>query len=422
MANFKSKWHQDVIHGAKTAHAQGVFANTHRTRIMGLSCRTALILGLVSACAMTGCTGEPTPEMTSTTPVSKPYIPTYPDASTKLVPYDGVVENLFFHPVVAYPELAFNGNSQTKGIDDYMVTVSEFDKMLQSMYDKNYILVNWNDVWSEYTNSDGVQRMKRNTLQLPEGKKPIVINFDDVNYYQYMLETGFTYKLIIGDDGDIWSWGLDPQGKEVISQDLDAITILDKFVAQHPDFSMYGVKGCINLTGYQGILGYRTQTDKNNMSVEFEANRQKEIAAVKPVIARLKETGWYFASHTFGHINLAKSSLSAIQADCTRWQREVGSLVGPTDIFVYPYGARLDGDDVTKAGPELKYVQSLGFRIFASVGESSFSKIKTAIDAVICDRMHADGTTLRYFRKAYLKFYDAKLVFDPSRPNYGNKW
>ena len=32
--------------------------------------------------------------------------------------YDGVVEHLFFHPVVAYPELAFDGDYKSDGIDD----------------------------------------------------------------------------------------------------------------------------------------------------------------------------------------------------------------------------------------------------------------------------------------------------------------
>ena len=50
--------------------------------------------------------------------------------------YDGVVEHLFFHPVVAYPELAFDGDNQANGIDDYMVTVDEYNKILQSVYDK----------------------------------------------------------------------------------------------------------------------------------------------------------------------------------------------------------------------------------------------------------------------------------------------
>ena len=29
------------------------------------------------------------------------------------VPWTGVVEHLFFHPVIAYPELAFDGGSST---------------------------------------------------------------------------------------------------------------------------------------------------------------------------------------------------------------------------------------------------------------------------------------------------------------------
>ena len=39
--------------------------------------------------------------------------------------YDGVVEHLFFHPVVAYPELAFDGDYKSDGSDDWMVTAGE---------------------------------------------------------------------------------------------------------------------------------------------------------------------------------------------------------------------------------------------------------------------------------------------------------
>ena len=338
------------------------------------------------------------------------------------IPYTGTVEHLFFHPVVAYPELAFDGDSQQKGIDEYMVTVSEYDKILQSLYDNNYIIVNWNDVWSEKVDASGKSQMVKNTLVIPKGKKPIILSYDDVNYYSYMLQNGFTYKLVI-QDGEIWSYGLDPKGNPVYSQDLDAITILDKFVKDHPDFSLNGAKGCLCLTGYQGILGYRTMTNSHNQTAEAEAARQKEIEAVKPIIAQLKQTGWYFGSHTWGHINLSTSSLSAVQKDTQRWMSEVGSLVGPTKLFIYPFGSRPDGSDVNKSGPVFKYLQSQGFRYFASVGSGPYSKIKTDIDAVICDRMHADGVTLRTQRDTYLKFYDAKLVFDASvRPNYGVNW
>ena len=234
--------------------------------------------------------------------------------------YDGIVEHLFFHPVVAYPELAFDGDAQANGIDDYMVTVDEYNKILQSVYDKGYVLVDIGDVWSETTGEDGQPKMVRNTLYLPEGKKPLILSYDDTNYYEYMLANGFTYKLVIGEDGKIASWGKDPQGNEVTSRDLDAIPILDKFVEEHLDFSPFGAKGCLSLTGYQGILGYRTQTDQDvEWTAEREANRQKEIEAVKPIIAELKRTGWTFGSHTWGHIRLGTKSLESIQADTQRW-------------------------------------------------------------------------------------------------------
>ena len=305
-------------------------------------------------------------------PQQEPYVISSPtvDRGTvdgvTYVPWDGVVEHLFFHPIVAYPELAFDGDSQADGIDDWMVTVDEYDKILQSVYDRGYVLVDINDVWSESTDANGQPVMIRNTLYIPEGKKPLIFSYDDVNYYDYMLKDGFTYKLILGEDGLIWSYGLDPQGNEVISQDLDAVTILDKFVREHPDFSPFGAKGSLSLTGYQGILGTK------------------------------------------------------------RWMDEVGSLVGPTTILYYPHGARPDGDDVQSTGPIFKYLQEQGFRVFASVGISSYSKIKTDICAVICDRLHPDGTTLRGSDKVigwYSQFYDARDIIDLDvRPNRGVKW
>ena len=342
------------------------------------------------------------------------------------VPYDGVVEHLFFHPVVAYPELAFDGDSKSDGIDDWMVTAGEYLKILESVYEKGYVLVDIADCWSEQTDESGQTRMVKNTLYLPEGKKPLILSYDDVNYYEYMLANGFTYKLIIGEDGKLWSWGKDPQGKEVVSRDLDAVTILDKFVEEHPDFSPFGAKGCLSLTGYEGILGYRTQTDSKSWTAEQEANRQKEIEAVKPIVAELKRTGWTFGSHTWGHISLNTRTYETVTADMQKWFDEVGSLVGETPVLFYPFGGRLDGDDVKQSGPAFQWMQQQGFRIFCSVGIDSWSKCKSDISAVICDRLHPDGTTLRGSDKVlswYSQFYDARDIIDLDvRPDRGVKW
>ena len=338
------------------------------------------------------------------------------------VPWTGVVEHLFFHPVIAYPELAFDGDSQENGLDDFMLTAGEYRKILQSVYDKGYVLVDVGSVWREEEGEDG-PHMVRNTLYLPEGKKPLVLSYDDTNYYPYMLQNGFAYKLVIGEDLKIASWGKDPEGNEVVSRDLDAIPILDKFVEEHPDFSPFGAKGCLSLTGYEGILGYRTQTDTQAWDDAKEANRQKEREAVRPVIEELRRTGWTFGSHTWGHIRLGDGNLERIQADTQRWLDEVGSLVGETRILFYPHGERPDGNDWTQTGPAFQYLQSQGFRVFCSVGVESFSFIKKDVSAVICDRLHPDGTTLRRCRDRYLQFYDAKDIIDLTvRPEREVSW
>jgi len=64
-----------------------------------------------------------------------------------------------------------------------------------------------------------------------------------------------------------------------------------------------------------------------------------EIEAVKPVIERLKETGWTFGSHTWGHIRLDTKPLQTVTQRHRALGDEVGSLVGPTHDFVYPHGA-----------------------------------------------------------------------------------
>ena len=58
--------------------------------------------------------------------------------------------------------------------------------------------------------------------------------------------------------------------------------------------------------------------------------------------------------------------------------------------------------------------------LFRSI--ESFSFIKKDICAVICDRLHPDGSTLRNSRKRYLQFYDAKDIMDPTRPDFGVDW
>ncbi|MBR6678466.1 MAG: hydrolase, partial [Oscillospiraceae bacterium] len=79
-----------------------------------------------------------------------------------------------------------------------------------------------------------------------------------------------------------------------------------------------------------------------------------------------------------------------------------------------PHGDRPDGNDWTNTGETFRYLHKKGFRILCSVGIESFTAIKKDIAAVICDRMHPDGTTLRSASclDRYMKFYDAREIID----------
>ena len=403
--------------------------NMKNKRIIAFMIALIMCISILSACGGDE-PEESVPEWTPppidlSRPTPPPEIPVEELEPPTLVEWTGDVEHIFFHEVIAFPEMAFVGGTRAGQYDQEMVTVSEFVKVLESLYEKNFVLINLNEVWEEFTNENGQLRMRKSTLMIPEGKKPIVISFDDLSFYDYMEGDGFMTRYIVGPDGEIWAEGYDPSGNYIVSQDLAAITLLDQFIRENPRFSHNGAKGLIAFTGYEGILGYRTNADRSDTSEEFRLNRMREIARVKPVVERLKETGWYFATHSYGHIWLNTSSLDSVKTDALRWEEEVRSLLGDTVIFIYPFGSRLDDGDIFREtpGPGLRfYVEDLGFRMFLSVGREPFARERPDIAAVIMDRMLVGGTTLRGARDRYMRFFDAAEVFDSMRPAGETDW
>ena len=61
-------------------------------------------------------------------PVDYTYRP-YVWPEEELTDYTGVVEHLMFHMVIAFPELAFDGDDYEKTYDNLTVTVNEFKKI-----------------------------------------------------------------------------------------------------------------------------------------------------------------------------------------------------------------------------------------------------------------------------------------------------
>lgn len=314
------------------------------------------------------------------------------------------VPHLFFHSLIAEPKRAFDGDRKQQGYDDYMVTQGEFEWILTALYQRNYVLVRPINL---ATWKDG--RMTEKGLPFPKGKKPLVLSQDDVNYYEYMIGDGFATTLKVKNGRITNSMTGKPDGA------YDLVPLVDAFVNRHPDFSYHGAKGLLGITGYNGVLGYRSSYAQYGQSAKVEQARQQ----AKATATVLKKDGWQFASHTYGHISVGKVSLATIQADTDRYNRDVMPLIGSTRQLIYPYGSDIQ-DWHGYSGDKYRYLTQKGFRYFYNVDASQHAWKQAGKDYYRQTRINVDGIRLRQAiagkTNVLDSFFDAKTVFDPMRP------
>jgi hypothetical protein len=321
-----------------------------------------------------------------------------------------MVSHLFFHSLIVDPERAFNDAESGAGYLDYMVTQSEFAKILQQVYDNDYVLVSPHQLAT--VAKDGSITPKK--LKLPEGKKPLVISVDDVSYYEYMEGDGFATNLTIADDGRVVNTYTDADGNTTQGS-YDVMPMVDDFVRKHPDFSHAGARGVIALTGYNGVLGYRSSPS------EYQGKNKhlkQDIATAKKVANALKLEGWEFASHSWGPINFTTSSLERIQRDTELWKSDVQPIVGKTDMLIYPFGADISGVPGYQ-GAKYDYLKGQGYSFYFNV-DGSTTKWGQWGDGYLREaRINVDGISMKAAldgRKVLDAFFDVNSVLDPARP------
>ena len=318
------------------------------------------------------------------------------------VVYVGPVYHIFFHSLIVYPELAFRGDARSSLFKTYMITKKEFVNILPELYKNNFVLI---DIHELYT-VDKNKNIHKKDLYLPQNKKPLIISIDDTNYYTNQHGRGMANKIILDKNNTIKTEITNPQGKTSNTLDGDVIPILNNFVENNPDFSIHGAKGIIAVTGYDGVLGYRTQLGAST-SATYTSDRKK----VMDIVNTLKSTGWIFASHSYTHQTsfvTNKITLHELQNDTELWDAEVRPLVGDTDIFIGPFGQVFKDKD-----PRRNYLISKGFDIFSGVGADSYTNYFSKYMAM--DRTPIDGMRLEKKSKNLLKFFDIAKVIDPVR-------
>ena len=331
------------------------------------------------------------------------------------------VTHVFYHTLIRDTGKAFDGDYKTGDYDQVMTTIDEFNQITQSMYDKGYVMVSIYDMATADENGN----MNAGEILLPPGKVPFVLSQDDVCYYHYMDGDGFATKLIVDDEGKIRNEYAEDDGSISVG-DYDVVPLIDRFVEEHPDFSYRGAKGIVALTGYNGILGYRTdssyETRPDDLDADkvrwldahpdFNLNTERENAA--RVAQAMKDEGWLFASHTWGHQNVSQVSLERLQADTQKFKENVDPLIGGTDIIIFAFGADLTSVE-DYSGEKFEYFKSQGYNYYCNVDSSQYF-VQIRSNYFRQGRRNLDGYRMYYNPELLSDLFDAQSVFDSSRP------
>ena len=316
------------------------------------------------------------------------------------------VSHVFFHSLIADNSKAFDGDFDSVGYNMYMTTVSEFKNMIWQMYQDDFVLVSIYDLVKKVTDDNGKTRFVEAGIYLPEGKKPFVLSQDDVNYYEYMDGDGFASRIVIDENGKP-TCEMKLDDGSVVTGPFDIVPILDAFVEEYPDFSYKGAKGILALTGYEGALGYRTN-DPTSPTYEEDKETVKELVEV------LKANGWDFASHSWGHKNSQTMSYEAFKRDTERWNEEVASLIGDTDIYIFPFGIDIEASAGNYSSDKYHLLKDFGFDFFCGVYKSPWMHIRE--DYVRMTRRPLDGQAMLEFPERLEDLFDLEEIIDPERP------
>ncbi len=350
------------------------------------------------------------------------------DSTLVSYPHMDKITHVFFHSLIVDPARAFDGDQDQKGYNQYMTTVSEFKAMLESMYAKGYVLVSPYDVAHEVESKSG-NYFTYGNIRLPEGKIPFLMSQDDVNYYGYMVGDGhgkgeipvfpstkgdgFASRIVIGEDGFPTCEYMDENGN-VTTGDYDLVPILERFIQEHPDFSYHGARAMLGLTGYEGVLGYRTKPSYET-SMGTEAY-QKEVEAAKEVAQCLKDHGWLLVSHSYGHPAYGEIEAENVRVDSDKWEDTVQPIVGDTDIILYPHGSDIQGvSQYSFDNAKFAALYEDGYRYYFNVdGAKYWSQL--GANYYRGGRRNLDGYRMYYNPNKLTDLFDVDQVWDAARP------
>lgn len=324
------------------------------------------------------------------------------------------VLNLSFQLLLADTGRAFTGGYSDL-INRNFVTVEEFGKILQQLYENGYVLVSQYDIAEIKTNQDGTMTYVPKEIYLPEGKKPVILTQTNVNYNYYLVDpdqdgqpnangSGFAARLLVDEDGKFVNEMVAQNGK-MVRGDYDLVPLLEKFIDTHPGFSYKGARATLALTGNEGLFGYRDITG---------ADKEK----AKEVADALKAAGYVLACYSYSNKDYSYNNTAVIRQDIANWAEKVEPIIGKVDVFVFAQGADIGQPGTVYNGEKFDLLYQAGFRYFVGFCANGETWANAYGDYFRQGRILVNAPNMKKYAQWFAGMFDTEIVLDAARPAF----
>ena len=318
----------------------------------------------------------------------------YKTALSQLVVWDDLsdIPNLSFRTLMADLQKAATDPDRGSRYKKNYITTDEFSRILNQLYENGYVLVSLYDFAVPVTAEDGSVGVNRTSIRLPEGKKPIILTQEGVNFYSHTEKSGgFADCLTLSAEGQLTCRMGENEG------DFDFIPVLNAFLAEHPDFSYEGARATIAVSGYEGVFG-------------LGLDQSEEIRAVAD---KLRQQGYDLACYTYADMEYADYGVAGLKEDLDKWTAEIAPILGETDILVYPSGGDIKGQEAY-TGSKYDALHGFGFRYFVGVNNGASWGMTTG-EYARQQRTLVTGANLSEHPEWYAGMFDAATVLSAER-------
>ncbi len=337
------------------------------------------------------------------------------------------VINLSFQTLIADPGRAFSNQVYGTSYNRNFITTTEFEKILQNLYDNGYILVDMDDIVEETTLESGETAYRAKSIYLPADKKPFMITQNQANYYTYMIDgdadklpdkngAGFASRLVINSEGKLKCEYVDASGKTIIG-DYDIVPILENFISNNPDFAYRNARAIISVSGYDGLFGYRTNTAAK--TTFGQETYDKEVAEAKKIATALRDNGYTIACYTYGNESYADFDATRIRADLSGWTSEVVPILGEIDTFVFAQNGDISTSSVY-TGEKYEILSEAGFRYFIGYCTEGTPWATVADEYVHQGRILVTGSTIAHNSSWFQGMFNTTGLLDSTRGTVPN--